>query len=434
MMKRWLILIGLLAGTAVIASAAYLGYQQTQTPPPDPQTIAPVTVDVTEGVVQHTVTAPGQLIGIRERVLGVDVGGRLVELNVRPGTVVQAGDVIAQLDAAPFEQALAISQLQLAQAETAYEQQVAEASLSVANNEAMVGSTQAQLPSLTAAEINLQQATDFESRAQYEYQKALDRHWEPPEVQEAYRLEAQFASDARAVAQAEYDAVLRQQWAISQQIAAQQTNVKRAELAADFLQRSGVDPMLRLAVEQAQKNLEATTLIAPFDGVVLDVLVRPGELLFVGQAVVLLSDPSAGEVRTTVIEEDLSQVKVGQPAEIFFDARPDVAVTGQVERIVPQRVEGEPRPLYYVYLSLATELPDGVLPGMTADSSIVIDEVTTALRLPRALVRARGNGAAVIDIWQNNQTVSRDIHVGLRGDVYIEIVDGVNAGDAVIAE
>jgi multidrug efflux pump subunit AcrA (membrane-fusion protein) len=187
----------------------------------NPQPPAPVTVAVTQGDVQHTVTAPGQLVGIHEQILGVDVGGSVTELTVRPGSIVKTGDVIARLDAAPFEQALAIAQLQLAQAETAYEQQLAESALSVANNEALVGSTQAQLPSLTAAEINLQQATNTETRAQYEYQKALDRHWEPQEVQEAYRLEAQFASDARAVAQAEYDAVLRQQWAISQQIAAQ---------------------------------------------------------------------------------------------------------------------------------------------------------------------------------------------------------------------
>jgi RND family efflux transporter MFP subunit len=192
--------------------------------------------------------------------------------------------------------------------------------------------------------------------------------------------------------------------------------------------------MLNLAVEQAQKELDDTTLTAPFDGVVLEVLVRPGESLFAGQAVVLLSDPTAGEVRTTVIEEDLSLVTIGQPAEIFFDARPDVVVTGAVDRIVPQRVAGEARPLYHVYLTLSTELPNGVFPGMTADASIVIDEVTNVLRLPRALVQARGDGTAVLQLWQNNQTTPRDIQIGLRGDIYIEIVDGVAVGDAVIAE
>ena len=433
MMKRWLILTGVLAVTAVIATAAYLGYQKTQ-PAPNPQSLIPITVPVTQGNVQQTVTAPGQLVGIQEQVLGMDVGGRLVALTVRPGSVAQAGDLIARLDPAPFAEALAAAQIELAQAEAAYEQQLAEASLTITNTTALVGSTQAQIPSLIAAEVNLQQAIDNEARAQYEYQKALDRHWEPPEVQEAYRLEAHYASDARAIAQAEYDTARQQQWAVSRQIAAQQTDVERARLAAGFLQQSGVNPMLRLAVEQAQKALDATILTAPFDGVVLDVLVRPGESLFAGQAVVLLSDPTAGEVRATVIEEDLSLVQLGQMAEIYFDARPDIAVAGEVARIVPQRVAEEARPLYHVYLSLSTELPNTVLPGMTADASIVIDEAANVLRLPRGLVQARSDGTAVLQLWQNNQTISRDIQVGLRGDVYIEIVDGVEVGDAVIAE
>lgn len=432
-MKRWLILASVVLVTAVIATAAYLGYQQAQTtvdtPPP-----APITVAVTNGDVQKTVTAPGHLVGLREQVLGMDVDGQLVELTVRPGSVVQAGDIIARLDAAPYKQALAVAQLQLAQAEAAYVQQLAAAALSVENNEALVGSTQAQFPSLTAAEVNLQQAIDNESRAQYEYQKALDQHWEPPEVQEAYRLEAERATGSRQIAQADYDAVLGQQWAISQQIAAQQTNVDRARLAADFLQDSGVDPMLRLAVEQADKALEAAVLTAPFNGVVLDVLVRPGESIAAGQTLVLLSDPTVGEVRTTVIEEDLSLVNIGQSAEIFFDARPDIVVSGEVTRIVPRRVVGEARPLYHVYLSLSADLPAGVLPGMTADASIVIDEATGVLRLPRALVQARSDGTAVLDLWQNGRIVSQEVQVGLRGDVYIELVDGIDVRDEVVAE
>ena len=93
-------------------------------------------------------------------------------------------------------------------------------------------------------------------------------------------------------------------------------------------------------------------ITAPFDGVVLDVFARPGEQLPAGANLVLLTNPAQGEVRTTVIEEDLSMVSIGQPAEIYFDARPDVVVNGQVSRIVPQRVAGEARPLYHVYLSL----------------------------------------------------------------------------------
>lgn len=432
-MRRSLIFLILLLAATAVTTAAYLGYQQT-TPTAAEAPVKPITVPVTRGDVALTVTAPGQLVGVQEMMLGVDVNGRLLDLTVRPGSLVQAGDIIARLDPAPYETALETAQLQLTQAEAAYQQQLAAAALAVEAGEAQVQSTQAQLPSLTVADINLQAAKDTEARAAYEYQKAQDRHWEPAEVVEAYRLEWEATQRAVAVAEAEYNQVLNQQWSVSQQANALAKDVEQSNLNAQFLAQSGVDPLLPLAVEAAQANLEKTVVTAPFDGVVLDVFARPGEQLPAGANLLLLTDPSVGEVRTTVIEEDLSLVNIGQPAEIYFDARPDIAVAGEVARIVPQRVAGEARPLYHVYLSLNDPLPEGVYPGMTADASLLIDETTDVLRLPRALVATRSDGTATVEIWQNDTAVARDISVGLRGDVYITILDGLNEGDEVIGE
>ena len=187
-MRRIVFITALILAITAVTSAAFLGYQKAQpavsTPP-----VKPIIVPVSRGDVVQTVTAPGQLVGIQERMLGVDVNGRLLELAVSPGSIVQTGDVIARLDPAPYETALQSAQIQLAQAEAGYHQQLAEAELAVAAGEAQVQSTQAQIPALTVAEINLQAALEAEGRAAYEYQKAQDRHWEPPEVVEAYRLE-----------------------------------------------------------------------------------------------------------------------------------------------------------------------------------------------------------------------------------------------------
>jgi multidrug efflux pump subunit AcrA (membrane-fusion protein) len=192
--------------------------------------------------------------------------------------------------------------------------------------------------------------------------------------------------------------------------------------------------MLQLAVNEAHKNLDRTAIMAPFDGVVLDVFARPGEQLPAGANLVLLTDPLQGEVRTTIIEEDLSLITIGQEAEIYFDARPDVLVMGQVSRIVPQRVAGEARPLYFVYLSLNDALPEGVYPGMTADASLLIERVEDVLRLPRALVASRSDGTATVEIWENGGIVPRDIQVGLRGDVYVAVLDGLEEGDELVSE
>ena len=133
-----------------------------------------------------------------------------------------------------------------------------------------------------------------------------------------------------------------------------------------------------------------------------------------------------------VIEEDLPVVRVGQAVQLFFDAQPDAAVTGRVARIVPRRAASD-RAVYAVYLVL-DELPQGVVPGMTVDASIVIEARANVLRLPRALVSAGAGGSAVVDLWNGAQVESRGVQVGLRGDVYIEIISGLREGDQVVGQ
>lgn len=427
----WIVGIGL--ALSIIGGAAYLGVAQNEPTVSDAPT-APITVAVSRGNVQKTVTAPGQLIGTREELLSMGVNGRLINLTVRPGTIVQAGDIIAQVDPAPFEEAVHIAQLQLSQAEAAYAQQLASADVAINGSEARVDSVRAQMPLLTAAEIDLAATQDAEARAAYEYQKAVDRHWEPPEVQEAYRQEWERAKQSVQIAQARYDEVLRQQWGVSQQVEALQAESEQAELTRQFLSTSGVDPLLETAVSQAEKALAATTLVAPFSGVVLDVYVKPGTAVATDQAIILLADPTQAEVRTTVIEEDLSLVQISQPAELFLDALPQLELFGQVSRIVPQRIVGEARPLYHVYITLDAPLPDATYPGMTADSAIVVAEEPNVLRLPRALVQARSDGTAVLDLWDNDSRTAKTVEVGLKGDIYITILSGLAEGDEVVGE
>ena len=195
----------------------------------------------------------------------------------------------------------------------------------------------------------------------------------------------------------------------------------------------GFGPLPTREVKRAKSDLAASTLTAPFDGVVLEVSATPGETVAAGMGFILLADPSAVEVRTTVIEEDLPLVQVGQPVELFFDAQPDTATAGRVARIVPRRVLGEDRPLYHVYLEMES-VPEGVVSGMTADASIVVAHRTGVLRLPRSLVRSRFGGTATVEVWAGGRAQARTVDVGLRGDVNVEIVAGLREDEPVVAE
>jgi HlyD family secretion protein len=219
-----------------------------------------------------------------------------------------------------------------------------------------------------------------------------------------------------------------------------QVELARAELdelaagpsAADLRQAEAIVQVAEGSLVRAQADLEAATLLAPFDGTVLEVRAGPGEMVGAGAGLVRLADGSRLEVEATVIEEDLPLVQSGQEVELFFDAQPEAQVLGSVARIIPERVPGD-RPLYPVYIT-SLELPEGLVAGMTADASIVVDSRQDVLRLPRALVRARSDGTATVQVWTGNEVEERAIQVGLRGDLYIEILDGIAQGEEVVAQ
>ncbi len=219
-----------------------------------------------------------------------------------------------------------------------------------------------------------------------------------------------------------------------------QVELARAELAqlaagpgaVELRQAEAAVQLAELALSRALADLEAATLTAPFAGTVLEVKAGPGEMIAAGAGLILLADGSRLEVEATVIEEDLPLVQDGQKVELFFDAQPEAQVLGSVVRIVPRRLPGD-RPLYPVYIASA-DLPEGLVAGMTADASIVVDSRQDVLRLPRALVRARSDGTATVQVWTGNSAEERIVQVGLRGDLYVEILAGIEEGEEVAAQ
>jgi RND family efflux transporter MFP subunit len=190
-----------------------------------------------------------------------------------------------------------------------------------------------------------------------------------------------------------------------------------------------------LALAQAKYDaatalLESLQIRAPMNGIVFAVSAESGQTYQAEAALFTIGDPKALEVLANVTEEDYPLISVGQRVEMFFDARPEVTVQGQIERIIPKRIEGD-RPLYNIYISL-DDVPDGLADGMTADTAITIAKREGVLCLPRAIVRASSGDTTTVKVWNGTQELAKEITVGLRGDAYVEIVSGLGEGEQVV--
>jgi len=86
-------------------------------------------------------------------------------------------------------------------------------------------------------------------------------------------------------------------------------------------------------LEMAKLNLEHTTIIAPFDGIITKRYVQQGNFVGPGLPVVSIYDPATIHVMANLEEGKSVGVKVGQPTDIWVDAYPSIKVKGVVERI-----------------------------------------------------------------------------------------------------
>lgn len=184
--------------------------------------------------------------------------------------------------------------------------------------------------------------------------------------------------------------------------------------------------------DAAKAVLESLQIKAPITGIVFAVSAEGGQTYQAEETLFTIGDPKALEVVANVTEEDYPLISVGQSAEIYFDARPEVTVQGNIERIIPIRIEGD-RPRYNIYITL-DEVPDGLADGMTSDTAITIAERAEVLCLPRSVVRASGVNEVTLKVWTNQSIETRTVTIGLRGDSDVEILSGLSEGEQVVIQ
>lgn len=231
--------------------------------------------------------ASGYVVAQRRASVASKASGRVVELHVREGSVLKAGELIARLDASDVQAAIAAAEAALAQARAGQAQ--ADAQL-----------RQAQVE-LGNADAELQRARGLEQQG-----------FVSPQAVDAARRRADSARAALAAAQAGI------------------ASARAAEAQA-------------LAQLQAQRvNRDNTEVRAPFDGVVLVKNANVGDMITpfssaagTSGAVVTMADMGTLEVEADVAEANVDRVRIDQPVEITLDALPEARFRGSVARIVP---------------------------------------------------------------------------------------------------
>ena len=401
---------------------------------------------VATGTLKALVNATGTILPERQTTLSFKSPGRVAQVLVVEGQTVRAGDVLARLETADLEYAVAQAELALATAQTqllraqrepaAYELAAAQAALDSARaayEKLLAGPTAEELrvarASLDQAEANLKQA-----------QQAYDQVADRPDVgmlPQALQLEQ--ATNTYEVAKANLALTTRKPSAA--EVAAAWSAIVQAEAALARLQEGPTDEDLLLAqlqveqaqisLDQARRQLEEASLAAPHDGTITLVGIKEGELTG-GQPAFVLTDLSRYHLEVSVAESDIGRITEGQPVTVTLDALPGERLVGWVDRIAYTAQVDTGVVSYKVTVQLGpSDLPLRV--GMTANVEIVTEEHKEVLLVPNRFIRVeRTTGQTFVDKLISDQVQPVEIQIGLRDEAFSEILAGLAQGDVVV--
>ena len=321
------------------------------------------TAKVEHGDISQVVQATGTINPVNTVSVGSVVSGNVVSVSVDFNSQVKKGDVLAQIDPVPFQNALA-------QAQASYQNAVA----NVANLEAQIGTATANVATMKA-NVAKAHATTVDTGTQLKRTKLLA---------EQGVLSAQQNDDA----QANYDvAVAAENAAIAQE------KQSESQLAATIAQRDQAKAQVliqKASVDTGKLQLSYCTIRAPIDGTVINRTVNVGQAVAASlQAPNLFSigqDLKHMLVYSNTDEADVGRIKVGKQASFRVDSFPRETFNGTVSQVRMNATTIQNVVTYNTMVAF-DNLDLKLFPGMTAYISIPVAEAKNVVKIPNGALR-----------------------------------------------
>jgi membrane fusion protein (multidrug efflux system) len=212
--------------------------------------------------------------------------------------------------------------------------------------------------------------------------------------------------DKGAITASEYDRQMTQCTAALQQVSA-------AQARTEMMSKSVSDGLVR----------------APFDGVIAERMISPGEWVQPGKPLFTLVKDDPLEVEVSVPEKAVELVKLGQRVDVIATAR-----EGQTYHATVTRMGAEIGKTRALIIEAQLDKGPDLVPGMFAEAHVVIGQ-TPHVVVPEKAVVKRGKQWHAFVVGKNGEVEDRPVHLGTPPEPgKVTIADGVVKGEKLVAE
>lgn len=336
----------------------------------DSRSVAITAASAVDRELVSTLEISGVLVPLQSVDISSKLTGKVVSLWFNVGSAVKAGDTLIQLDTDTLSTQLRQAQASLQSAEAAAESAQSQASLS---------------------KINLDAA-----------QKLYDR--------------TKILYEAGAVAQSQMDD-------ITDKLNIAQNQYENASGPAQAQAQAAISTALA-NINNYQVQIDSATIRSPIDGLLTSRNVNVGQVVSTGVAVISIVDTSTLKLKSTVNQELLPLLSVGQEMDVTIDSYPDYRLKGTMSSLGPIAVStGEVFPLEVTINNSA-----GLSAGLSARAAVIT--TVKGIVVPASAV-TQGGGDSYVYVINDNTVSKRVVKVGLKNDQEAQIIKGLNPGEQV---
>jgi membrane fusion protein (multidrug efflux system) len=248
------------------------------------------------------VTTDDAYVGAQKVLITPDISGKIISVAVKEGQSVATGDIMFQIDPMPFQLALAQARAKLDDAKTSHDNLVANVKL-------------------------YSQTIDIINSGIAIKQRDVERKSALVKSSAGSQLDLDNSATALVTAQAQ-----------SQLVKQQNSNALNQLLGNPELPLEQFPAYIqaKAALDDAQRNLDLTTVRAPMPGIATQVdQIQLGRFVMAGAPVFSVIDTSKPWVDANPKESDFTYVAVGQPVTIDVDAFPNHVFKGTIGSLSP---------------------------------------------------------------------------------------------------
>lgn len=372
--------------------------------------------------------------------LSFEINGTIRQVNVRQGDAVSAGQLLADFQIEDLEEQLQSALLSLETAESNLAtgagsdvESVEDAEIRLANARLSLEQTKAgrDWTGVANARISLDAAQRDLENAEQAYQEALSHPEQGASAVDNAYTQLLNAQDSLRRAENSYFSAAQNYNNAEYNIKQQENAVIEAELALERAQSGQGDPsglenlrQAQLKVDQLNADIARSSLYAPIDGVILEVIISPGDQVEAYNAVITIGLPEPKEVIASLAIGDTQDLSVGMTGVCQIANRPETAVQCAVRRIPSSNRDADQT------TRIAADF-ENLADGQLIQAYMPLQIRENVLWLPPAAIRTFQNRTFVVLETSDGQR-SVDVELGLQTDDRVEIISGVSAGDVVV--